>query len=132
MVRPTNIAASGGVASALAASCRIRGVLSYLLDGQSFRSSEKRRALKRIFAAAVFAFVVDVVPAHGEDLSRREALELQKACGLQAAKAFKQAGWKVGEPTNGSTANFESHLQSRDEQMLHADAHTYGIADDGD
>jgi hypothetical protein len=61
--------------------------------------------LIRIFAAAVFAFLVDAIPAHGEDLSRREALELQKECGLQAAKAFKQAGWKVGEPT----ASFESH-----------------------
>jgi hypothetical protein len=67
--------------------------------------------LKRIFAAAVLALLVtvDAIPAHGEDLSRREALELQKECGLQAAKAFKQAGWKVGEPTNGSTASFESH-----------------------
>lgn len=66
--------------------------------------------MKHIFAAAaVFASLGNAIPAHGEGLSRREALELQKECGLQAAKVFKQAGWKVGEPTNGSIASFESH-----------------------
>lgn len=66
--------------------------------------------MKRIFAAAaVFASLANAIPADGEDLSRHEALELQKECGLQAEKAFKQAGWKVGEPTDGSTASFESH-----------------------
>jgi hypothetical protein len=66
-------------------------------------------ALKRIFFAAVFGLFVEAIPAHGEELSRREALELQKECGLQAAKAFEQAGFKVGELTNGSTADYESH-----------------------
>ena len=66
--------------------------------------------MKRIFAAAaVFASLANTIPARGEDLSRREALELQHECGLQAEKAFKQAGWKVGEPTDGSTASLESH-----------------------
>lgn len=76
--------------------------------------------MKRIFAAAaIFAFLVDAIPAHGEDLSRREALELQKECGLQAAAAFKQAGWKVDEPTNGgSTANFESHYNPKMNKCL--------------
>ena len=37
---------------------------------------------------------------------------MQKECGLQAAETFKQAGWKAGEPTNGSTASFESHYNS--------------------
>jgi hypothetical protein len=68
-----------------------------------------RRQMIRTFAAALLALLANALPADGEGLSRHEALELQKECGMQAAKAFKQAGWKVGEPTNGSTASFESH-----------------------
>jgi hypothetical protein len=60
----------------------------------------------RTFAAVLLTLLANALPAHGEDLSRREALELQKECGLQAARAFKQSGWKVGEPTDGSTAKF--------------------------
>jgi hypothetical protein len=62
-----------------------------------------------LFAAAVFTFLVDAIPAHGEDLSRREALELQRECSLQAQRVFKSGGW---DSASGNIANFESHYNS--------------------
>jgi hypothetical protein len=61
---------------------------------------------------AVFAFLLlGGIPAHGEDRSKREVLELQQQCSLRAEKAFRQT---YGEPTSGgSTANFESHYNPR-------------------
>ena len=43
------------------------------------------------------------------DKSKRDALEFQAECASQAWMVFQRYGWKLGEPTKGEIADFESH-----------------------